>query len=135
MWFTLSTKTIDKRFTFPILNFSSRQQIESGEYWDELKVLECADQLRSEHWSYIGNSFPPTAAFGTHATDSEYRPNTKTNVKIGDDMLRVSYGSQYLGRLYGKHPQNIQTSIFESSQSFSNARLYHKIIELYGLGI
>jgi hypothetical protein len=73
-------------------------QIESGELWDELKVLECVDQLRGEHWSYIGNSFPPTAAHGTHATDAEYRPDAKTNVKIGDDILRVSYGSQYLGK-------------------------------------
>lgn len=81
-----------------IFNITFRSfQIENGELWDELKVLDCINQLRAEHWSYIGNSFPPTVSFGAHASDPEYRPDSKTNVKIGDDILRVSYGSQYLG--------------------------------------
>ncbi|KAL1465561.1 hypothetical protein WDU94_005118 [Cyamophila willieti] len=93
--------------------------VESGEFWDELKVLECIDQLRGEHWSYIGNSFPPTAAHGSHATDPEYRPDTKTNVKIGDDIMRVSFGSQYLdgttkvnGILHCGIPTPLQRSVY-----------------------
>ena len=58
-----------------------------GEEWTELSVSNELERLRGEQSYFKGPSFHTIAAYGPNAAVIHYKPNKKTDTKIGTDNL------------------------------------------------
>jgi len=68
----------------------------NGEDWDELMVANYIKERRKKQAHYKGNSFKTIAAYGANAAIIHYKPNKKTNTKLGkDSLLLLDSGAQY----------------------------------------
>ena len=58
-----------------------------NEDWDELKVAKKLKKLRGQQALNKGLSFPSISAYGANGAVIHYKPNNKTNTKIGRDAF------------------------------------------------
>ena len=67
------------------------------EYITELSAAEKLEQFRAENDTYLGASFEPIIAYGTHGAIVHYEPTEKTNVRIEPSGLCLTdTGGHYL---------------------------------------
>ena len=65
------------------------------EDWDELKVAEKLKKLRGQQALNKGLSFPSISAYGPNGAVIHYKPNNKTNTKIGRDAFFLLDSGKY----------------------------------------
>ena len=61
--------------------------MKKGEHWTEIKAAKTLEDLRSRQKYSKGPSFSPISAYGANAAIIHYKPNNKTNTKIGLDAF------------------------------------------------
>ena len=74
----------------------------SGEDWNELKVAEKLKKLRQQQALNKGLSFPSISAYGANGAVIHYKPNNKTNTKIGRDAFFLLDSGKYFQYIKSK---------------------------------